>query len=366
MKQKNVRGGVNNMNQPLLSICIPTYHRGKTVYNTVKSILENNIDFIEVVVSDNASPDDTKELLASIRDERLKYFRNNENIGGKNIFKVPRLGIGKWRMLLSDEDCIKCSDWEGLRIKLESNSDVGIYRTRVYDEEGGILTDGPMEKRYAGTYEGYQYVRGYTNYISGIIYRGEQIEDYSQRLDTDMYFFMTYNHIYLAIQYMQEWNCDRIPELETYMGEDNGDVYTDMKTTVPKKGILVWGEDGRKQLAIDTIDIWARFDMKDSLRQKLMLHAIVSAIRDTLDIGIWIRNKKIISQTMFSGNPDALNYYRELNIDEWDMLVNNNKKEIENKVMEYYSKPDAQIWNDYIQEINNVIYKGLNELRNVI
>ena len=56
------------MNKPLLSICIPTYNRAHYLKECLGSIVaqfdDRDVrDNVEVVVSDNASPDNTRELV---------------------------------------------------------------------------------------------------------------------------------------------------------------------------------------------------------------------------------------------------------------------------------------------------------------
>ncbi|MFH1062513.1 MAG: glycosyltransferase family 2 protein [Candidatus Omnitrophota bacterium] len=74
--------------RPILSIAIPTYNRA----NKLKRLLEllqdqiraaNLVDQIEVLVSDNASIDDTYDLMMSVTsmDSKIKYFRQQENLG---------------------------------------------------------------------------------------------------------------------------------------------------------------------------------------------------------------------------------------------------------------------------------------------
>ena len=56
------------MNDPIVSICIPCYKRIQYVRNTLRSIYEENSDVplsdYEVVISDNDSDHEVKQLLA--------------------------------------------------------------------------------------------------------------------------------------------------------------------------------------------------------------------------------------------------------------------------------------------------------------
>ena len=55
------------MNAPLFSIVIPTYNRSELVQGAVRSVLGQTFDDFEVVVSDNCSQDDTREVIERIR-----------------------------------------------------------------------------------------------------------------------------------------------------------------------------------------------------------------------------------------------------------------------------------------------------------
>ncbi len=90
--------------KPFFSVCIPTYNRGKIVYDTVCNILKSNRQDIEIVVSNNCSTDDTEELLLKIKDQRFKYFKNEYNNGADNLISVLTYAEGEYLMLLSDED----------------------------------------------------------------------------------------------------------------------------------------------------------------------------------------------------------------------------------------------------------------------
>lgn len=96
------------MNQPLLSICIPTYNR----YTKLKPMLEQLLlcprnDF-EVVIQDNCSTDDTKNLKNDFKDERIKLLKNPVNIGGIiNGYEALYTASGKYCMICLDKDTVK-------------------------------------------------------------------------------------------------------------------------------------------------------------------------------------------------------------------------------------------------------------------
>lgn len=97
------------MEDPLVSICIPTYNRAATIERALASATSQIYANLEIIVADNASDDDTATVVESFRarDPRVKYVRHPRNIGMvANLNTVIRLGTGKYRMWLADDDWI--------------------------------------------------------------------------------------------------------------------------------------------------------------------------------------------------------------------------------------------------------------------
>lgn len=69
------------MSNPLVSICIPTYNREKYLKHTIESALKQTYSNIEIIVSDNASDDNTVNLVKSFKDKRIHLIVQKKNIG---------------------------------------------------------------------------------------------------------------------------------------------------------------------------------------------------------------------------------------------------------------------------------------------
>lgn len=65
----------------LVSIQIPTYNQETFIGRAIESTLAQDYPFLEIVVADDCSNDKTKEVVEKYKCSRLKYFRNNENVG---------------------------------------------------------------------------------------------------------------------------------------------------------------------------------------------------------------------------------------------------------------------------------------------
>jgi|GEM_PF-1595265 len=93
----------------MLSICIPTYNRAKLLVQTLDCLLAQTSckPEIECVISDNASTDDTAEVVAGFaaRYNNVRYFRNETNIGAdRNAMHCLQLAGGEYVWFCSDDD----------------------------------------------------------------------------------------------------------------------------------------------------------------------------------------------------------------------------------------------------------------------
>ncbi len=93
--------------KPLVSICIPAFNREASIVRALESALHQTYPNIEVIVSDNASTDCTGNIVRAYaaRDSRIKYFRNEKNIGsGRNFLKCFEYASGEFVQGLGDDD----------------------------------------------------------------------------------------------------------------------------------------------------------------------------------------------------------------------------------------------------------------------
>jgi glycosyltransferase involved in cell wall biosynthesis len=98
-----------------VSIGIPTYNRREYVLRAVNSALAQTYSNIEVVVSDNASTDDTVKYLAAIDDRRLVILRHPTNTGMvANFNACLGAATGELFLMLSDDDWLELTAIEKL------------------------------------------------------------------------------------------------------------------------------------------------------------------------------------------------------------------------------------------------------------
>lgn len=66
---------------PLVSVVIPAYNRAETIARSVDSVLQQDYRHIELLVVDDASSDETVEILAQYADPRLRVIQQPRNGG---------------------------------------------------------------------------------------------------------------------------------------------------------------------------------------------------------------------------------------------------------------------------------------------
>jgi abequosyltransferase len=140
-----------NIISPVLTIAIPTWNRAKYLALTLKQLAQegcNVWDKVEVLVSDNASPDETPRVVADAVAEGIpvRYVRNAENIGSDcNIAQCFNLAAGQYVMILGDDD-ILVDGALGLLLKLLQEEEYGVVALRPYGYERDFRREYPGGK----------------------------------------------------------------------------------------------------------------------------------------------------------------------------------------------------------------------------
>ncbi|BAY20650.1 family 2 glycosyl transferase [Calothrix sp. NIES-2100] len=90
---------------PEVSVIIPAYNTSGYIARAIESALGQTLKNIEVIVVDDASTDNTLEVVRSFTDERLKVFVNPENLGaGGTRNRAIKEAKGNWIAVLDSDD----------------------------------------------------------------------------------------------------------------------------------------------------------------------------------------------------------------------------------------------------------------------
>ncbi len=93
---------------PKVSVCIPTYKGGQTIGPAIASVLAQTFTDFELIVIDDCSPDDTAAVVAGFPDTRVRYLRNDANLGPEgNWNRCLAEARGTYFKLLPHDDLLR-------------------------------------------------------------------------------------------------------------------------------------------------------------------------------------------------------------------------------------------------------------------
>ena len=140
-------------NIPVVSISIPTYNRASILDNTLQSLFSqvdtfNLSDKVEVVISDNASDDNTADIInkyVRTNKYRIIHNRNEKNLGViKNILKLVELSNGKYWMFYGDDDKVPGGSLPQLIKCLEENASYPAFMFKQFGYVSSSFKDYPL------------------------------------------------------------------------------------------------------------------------------------------------------------------------------------------------------------------------------
>jgi len=90
---------------PFFSVCIPTYNRAQMLPATIESVLNQNFVEFELIICDNASTDNTEEVVKGYCDQRIRYvcYKNLVSMYA-NHNRCLNLAQGDWIIFLHSDD----------------------------------------------------------------------------------------------------------------------------------------------------------------------------------------------------------------------------------------------------------------------
>jgi glycosyltransferase involved in cell wall biosynthesis len=148
---------------PLVSVCIPTFNAARYIGGTVQSVLSQSVADFELIISDDASTDDTLERIGNFDDPRIRIVRNTTNAGlGANWNRAVREARAPFVKLLCQDDLIypDCLEKQAAILVNSANSNVGLVccRRDVIDDSGRVRLHG-RGSLPAGRIEGEEAIR---------------------------------------------------------------------------------------------------------------------------------------------------------------------------------------------------------------
>lgn len=122
----------------LLSICIPTYNRAEFLRALLHSLIPQVKDLnneIEIIISDNASSDDTEQVVNEFMQSGLiRYNKNEKNLlTAGNLMKLTtELAVGEYCWIIGDDDMINNGGLSAIIDIIKQNRNINFFFLNSY------------------------------------------------------------------------------------------------------------------------------------------------------------------------------------------------------------------------------------------
>jgi glycosyltransferase involved in cell wall biosynthesis len=131
---------------PTVSLGLPVYNGEKYLAEAIRSILAQDYEDFEFIITDNASCDRTEEICRQFAamDDRIRYVRNEKNLGAAPNFNLCfQLSSGKFFKWCAHDDMISANYIGECVRSLEENQDAALAFgvSKAIDSEGRVLED---------------------------------------------------------------------------------------------------------------------------------------------------------------------------------------------------------------------------------
>lgn len=147
-----------------VSFCIPAYKR-KYLKDAILSLLNQTLKEIEIIIVDDKSPENLSEIVSAFSDPRIRYYVNEENLGGQNPLynynKAFSYATGEYAVIASDDDVYHPQYAEKMVALADAHPEVNIFHCRIciVDGDGRLVKVGDLWPEFESCAD-YLYSRG--------------------------------------------------------------------------------------------------------------------------------------------------------------------------------------------------------------
>mgnify|MGYP001220161347 CR=1 FL=1 len=130
------------MEDPIVSVVIPSYNHEKYISETIESILNQTYQNFEIIITDDGSSDDTVKIIKTFSDPRIKLYEFIKNQGACSALNNCIINSkGKYIAYISSDDVWELDKLEKQVEYLDENSSMAAVFTRakIIDEKGKKL-----------------------------------------------------------------------------------------------------------------------------------------------------------------------------------------------------------------------------------
>lgn len=243
LEKKNTVARV--LDEDLISIIMPSYNSSAFIEKSIASVQKQTYTKWELIIVDDCSSDKTVELIKSIKDKRIRLFKNEKNSGAAvSRNKALREANGKWIAFLDSDDIWEPTKLEEQLTFMKKNGYAFTYtdyRIQLNGEWLPYICTGPnkVNKRKMYNYCYFSTITVmYDQSVVGLI----QIVDLKKNNDYAMW-----------LKAVEKVNCYRYPKCLSYYIKHDGSISSGNKTKLIKWHYLLFRKGQEFNPIISTV-----------------------------------------------------------------------------------------------------------------
>jgi glycosyltransferase involved in cell wall biosynthesis len=144
---------------PLVSVAVPVYNAEALIESTLESIVSQDYPNLEIIVVNDASPDDSAVIASRLLEKSSRPYRIIEHERNRGVSAARNTGMlaakGEYIHFMDDDDLIDANFISSLAAAADSeNSDIACCGYRTREMSTGEETMHPLDIVSGGTYSG--------------------------------------------------------------------------------------------------------------------------------------------------------------------------------------------------------------------
>jgi len=274
---------------PFFSIGIPAF-KAKFLDECINSILAQTYTDFELIIVNDASPEDIGGIVSQYLDERISYYVNDKNIGAENVVdnwnKCLSYAKGDYFILMGDDDTMESNYLEEFVKLINKYPDLNIYHCRSYiinENSEKILLSNSLPE-YESVYDNvwHRITSLRTQFISDFVYRRKSLVEFGGFYKLPLAWISDDISAYIAMQ-------------EKGIAHLNNPVFNYRKSNLT---ISRSGNSELKMKAVLMAESWFKTFLKKEAPQKGYDKVLYMAINQRLSAYILKRKLNIIASSL--------------------------------------------------------------------
>lgn len=168
---------MKDSHNPMFSVLVPAY-KAEFLSECIESILAQTYKNFELIIVNDASPQDLDGIISKYSDSRIHYFKNEVGYGAEHVVgnwnKCLEYSTGDYVVCMGDDDKLKPNCLYEYSKLIEQNPNVDVFHgwTEIIDENSNIYDINEPRPVWESVYSLIYYrMRGRQQYIGDFLFR---------------------------------------------------------------------------------------------------------------------------------------------------------------------------------------------------